>query len=177
MNTPGAILASVKSNNLYEGYLNFPNPYNNFQLCSVPGWSGTVYGWGGSQTTLGTSGGNCYYAGPNYCQVVADVKGLTIAFTQTNWVLSGDFNGWSVTANPMTFDATTNQWTATGVSLTAGTGIKFVGDPAWKTMYGVDSKGRLAQGSQTSIVVRKTGTFTVTLDLSHGAGNYNYSIK
>lgn len=179
LDLPGWILASVLSNGSYEGYVNFPNASNLFKLCSMPNWNGINYGWGVSGTTISGSStaGNCYFGGPGYCKIVADVNALTINYTTTSWILSGDFNSWSVTANPMTFSTATNQWTATGVSLAAGSGIKFVGDPGWNTFYGVDAKGNLSQNSQTSIVVPKTGVYTVTLDLSHGAGNYTYSIK
>ncbi len=109
--------------------------------------------------------------------VTADVNALTINYVTTKWVVAGDFNAWSTSCQPDgILNTTTNQWTATGVSLTAGTSIKFPGDPNWTTNFGVDSKGNLAYGGG-NITVPKTGTFTVTLDLSGGAGNYTYSIK
>jgi starch-binding outer membrane protein SusE/F len=62
------------------------------------------------------------------------------------------------------------------VSLTAGTKFKFVGDDSWTTQMGADAKGDLVHNGG-DIIVPKTGTFTVTLDLSGGGGNYVYSIK
>jgi starch-binding outer membrane protein SusE/F len=178
INQPGWILASVLSNNIYEGYVNFPNAGNNFKLCTELDWNGTNYGWGTSGTTISGSGsaGNCYFAGPTYCRVAVDVSGLTITYSVCNWAVAGDFNSWSPTANPMTFDPGTNQWTATGVTLTAGTNIKFVADPNWNTNFGVNAQGNLAYNGP-NIPVAKSGTFTVTLDLSQGAGNYSYSVK
>jgi len=174
----GWILASVKSDETYEGYVNFPNANNNFKLCTQPSWNGTNYGWGGSATTLSgsSSAGNCYFAGPGYCRVVADTKALTISYTPTQWRLAGDFNGWSLSATPMTFDAATNQWMATGVSMTTGDTYKFEGDGNWVNSFGLDSKGGLAFGGG-NITALKTGTFTVTLDLSGGAGNYFFTVK
>jgi len=178
INQPGWILASVLSNSAYEGYINFPNASNNFKLCTELDWNGTNYGWGTSGTTLSASGsaGNCWFGGPGYCKVNADVSALTISYTTTNWGVSGDFNSWSTTATPMTFNATTNQWTVSGVTMTAGTGFKFLGDPSWNTNFGVDSKGNLSYNG-ANIPVTKSGTFTITLDLSQGAGNYSYSVK
>jgi hypothetical protein len=175
---PGWILASVKSDGTYEGYLNFPNNDNNFKLCTQLSWNGTNYGWGSSGTTISGSGsaGNCYFAGPAYCRVVADTKGLTNSYTPTKWRLAGDFNGWSLSATPMTFNAATNQWTAENVSMTAGNTYKFEGDDAWVNSFGLDAKGNLAFGGG-NITAAKTGTFTVTLDLSGGAGNYSYAVK
>jgi starch-binding outer membrane protein SusE/F len=178
LNQPGWVLASVKSDGYYEGYVNFPNAGNNFKLCTLLSWNGTNYGWGGTGTTISGSGsaGNCYFGGPGYCKVAADVNALTISYTKTNWGVAGDFNSWSVSANPMTFSTVTNQWTATNVSLTAGSSFKFVGDPGWASSFGLDSKGNLAFGGG-NIIAAKTGVFTVTLDLSNGAGNYSYSVK
>ena len=176
INQPGWILASVLNNGIYEGYVDMPNSFNNFKLCSELDWNGTNYGLGATQTTMSTTGGNLWYAGPNHFRVVADTKGLTIQYFPANWTLAGDFNGWNTTANPMTYNATTMQWTATGISLTAGQGWKFVGDPSWNTNFGVDSKGNLAYNGP-NIGVAKTGTYTITLDVSQGAGNYTYSVK
>lgn len=175
---PGWILAAPKSDGVYDGYVNFVNANNNFKLCTQTSWNGINYGWGTNATTMSGAGnaGNLYVAGPSYCRVVADVNALTIAYTPTSWVIAGDFNNWSLTATPMTFNATTNQWTATNVNITAGNGFKFEGDANWGTELGSDSKGGLAyKGSD--IKVAKTGTYTITLDLSGGAGNYSYSIK
>ena len=177
---PGWILASVKSNGSYEGFVNFPNASNKFKLCTQLDWNGTNYGWGTSATTISGAGsaGNCYFGQVAYARVVADVNALTINYTPTSWAIAGDFNSWSTTANPMTFDANTNVWTATGITLTAGAnlGFKFVGDPGWATNFGVDAKGNLAYNG-ANIPITKSGTYTVTLDLSQGAGNYAWSLK
>jgi len=171
----------VKSDGSYEGYVNFPNTGNNFKLCTQLSWNGTNYGWGGTATTISGSGsaGNCYFGGPGYCRVVADVNASTISYTPTSWVLAGDFNNWSVTANKMTFNATTNQWTATGVNLVAGKQWKFVGDPNYNSCFGVDSKGNFVfgNGNVANFTTATSGTYTVTLDLSQGNGNYTYSVK
>jgi len=175
---PGWVLASVKSDSYYEGYVNFPNASNKFKLCSLLSWNGANYGWGTSATTMSAAGsaGNLYFGGPGYCRVAADVSALTISYTPTQWFVSGDFNGWSTTAGLMTFDPATNLWKISGVSMTAGDHFKFAGDPSWNSQYGVDSKGNL-QFNGGNITAAKTGTFTVTLDLSQGAGNYTYSVK
>lgn len=177
----GWILASVQSNGVYEGYVNFANAANNFKLCSELSWNGTYFGLGASQTQMGpgATSGNLWYNGPAYARVVADANQLTINYTTTSWVVAGDFNSWSITANPMTLDPATNTWTATGVQMTAGNQWKFVGDSGWNNCFGQDSKGNFVFGNGNigNFTVTKTGTYTVTLDLSHGAGNYTYSIQ
>jgi hypothetical protein len=177
----GWVLASVKSDGSYEGYVNFPNTDNAFKLSTQLSWNGTNYGWGGTGTTISGDGsaGNCYFGGPGYCRVVADVNASTISYTPTNWVIAGDFNNWSVTANKMTFNATTNVWTATGVNLVAGKQFKFVGDASYNNCFGLDSKGNFAYGNGNigNFTTATSGTYTVTLDLSKGSGNYSYSVK
>jgi len=177
---PGWILASVKSNSTYEGYVNFPNASNNFKLCTQLDWNGTNYGWGTSATTISGAGnaGNCWFGQVAYARVSVDVAALTISYTPTSWYVAGDFNSWSTTATPMTFDPNTNLWTATGITMAAGGAFKFVSNSDWNNQYGLDSKGNLLLGNSSgNIVASKAGTFTVTLDLSQGAGNYTWSLK
>jgi hypothetical protein len=177
---PGWILTSILSNNIYEGYVNYPNAGNNFKLCTELDWNGTNYGWGTSGTTISGSGsaGNCWTAGPIYARVDVDVKALTINYTATQWYVAGDFNGWNTTATPMTFSTTTNQWTATGITMAAGGTFKFISNSDWTNSYGLDSHGNLLLGTSSGNVVSpKAGTFTITLDLSQGQGNYAYSIN
>ncbi|HEY4206665.1 MAG TPA: SusE domain-containing protein [Puia sp.] len=175
---PGWILASVKSDENYDGYVSFPNANNNFKLCSQLDWNGTNYGWGTSGTTMSTAGnaGNLWFGGPGYCRVKANVKDLTISYDPMQFRIAGDFNGWDLSATPMTFDAGANVWTAAGVSMKAGDTFKFEGNGSWTAEIGWDSKGNLVAGGG-NIVAAKTGTFTVTLDLSQAAGNLTFSAK
>ena len=110
---------------------------------------------------------------------MADVNQGTINYTNTSWVVAGDFNSWSITADSMTFNASTNKWTAAGIQMTAGNQWKFVGDSGWNNCFGMDSKGNFVYGNGNigNFTVAKTGTYTVTLDLSQGAGNYTYSVQ
>lgn len=175
---PGWIVASVKSDGNYEGYVNFPNANNNFKLCTQPDWNGTNYGWGTSGTTMSAAGnaGNLWFGGPGYCRVVANTKDLTISYSPLQFRIAGDFNGWDLSATPMTFDAATNLWTAAGVSMTAGDKFKFEGNGNWTAEFGWDSKSNLVFGGG-NIIAAKTGSFTVTLDLSQAAGNLIFSVK
>src|SRR5262249_39577748 len=143
-------------------------------------WNGTNYGWGGTATTISGSGsaGNCYFGQVAYTRVVADVNAGTITYTPTSWYITGDFNSWNTTANPLSFNPTTNVWTATGLTLAAGSGYKFLSNSDWNNQFGSDGKGGLLFGNSSgNINVAKSGTFTVTLDLSQGAGNYTSSLK
>lgn len=183
--TNAYLLTSVKYDGVYEGYLNLTNPdgYGGdaFQLISTT--DAKVYGYGSSSTTMSIGGGNLWLTpSPNYMRVIADINALTINYTPVKFFLSGDDNGWSTSSTPMTFNSTTNQWVATNVPLTTGKAFVFTSNGSYDISFKVDAKGNLIfAGSPTwlgtNIPISKTGTYTVTLDLSGGAGNYTYSVK
>lgn len=184
--TNGYLLTSEKYNEMYEGYLNLPNADgwggDAFQLVSTT--DGKVYGWGTSATTLSVGGGNLWLTpAPNYMRVRANVNALTIDYTPVKFFISGDDNGWSTSATPMTFDAATSTWKATNVNLTAGKTFVFTSNGNYDISFKVDATGKLMFAgapnwpAANNIPVTTTGTFTVTLDLSGGAGNYTYKIQ
>jgi starch-binding outer membrane protein SusE/F len=187
--TNGYLLTSVDYDSKYEGYLNLPNAdgYGGdaFQLISTT--DGKVYGWGGSSTTLAEGGGNCYLTpAPSYMKVNVDLSAspkATINFTPVKFFISGDDNGYSTSATPMIFNAVTNKWVATNVSLTAGKSFVFTSNGNYNISYKVNSAGKLVFAgapnwpNYNNIPVPQTGIFTVTLDLSAGTGNYTYSIQ
>jgi starch-binding outer membrane protein SusE/F len=158
--TAGLVLTSSGFNSKYEGYISLPN----------------ADGWGGD-------GGNLWLSpAPNYMKVNADIQAMTISFTPAKFFISGDDNGWSTSATPMTYDAATKKWVANNVSLTAGKAFAFTANGGWDLSYKVDGTGKLVFAGPpawggSNIAVAKTGVYTVTLDLSGGAGNYTYSVK
>lgn len=183
--TNGYLLASQNYDSKYEGYLNLPNADgwggDAFQLISTT--DSKVYGWGSSSTTLGVGGGNLWLTpAPNYMKVNADITALTISYTAVKFFISGDDNSWSTSATPMTLNSTTNKLVATNVSLTAGKTFVFTSNGSYDISYKVDAKGNLIFAGPPSwagnnISIPKTGVYTVTLDLSGGAGNYRYSVQ
>jgi hypothetical protein len=183
--TKGFLLASAKSDSKYEGYLNLPNSNgyggDAFQLIST--LDQKIYGWGGTNKTMSIGGGNLYLTpAPAYMKVNADVTALTIDFTPCKFFISGDDNGWSTSATPMTFDAATNTLIANNVSLTAGKVFVFTSNGDYNISYKVDADGKLIFAgpptwSGNNIPVKTTGVYNVTLDLSGGAGNFTYSLK
>lgn len=185
--TNAYLLSSSKFNSQYEGYLNLTNADgwggDAFQLIATT--DGTVYGWGSSSTTIAAgSTGNCWVTpAPGYFKVNADVTAGTLNYTAVKFFISGDDNGWSTSATPMTFNATTNKWVANNVSLTSGKSFVFTSNGSYNINYKVDNNGKLVYAgapnwpSANNVPVTKTGVFTVTLDMSQGDGNYVYSIK
>lgn len=181
---PGYVLTSAGFNSKYEGYLNLPNADGwdgeAFQLVSSTDQK--VYGWGTSATTIAEGGGNLWLTpSPAYMKVNVDLSANTISYTPVTFSISGDHNNWSTTETPMTYDAAAGVLKATGVALTAGKVFAFIGNNSWDLSYKVDEDGKLMfAGPPTwagnNIIVPTTGTYTVILDLSRGAGNYTYTL-
>ena len=66
-------------------------------------------------------------------------------------------------------------WKVT-LQLAAGE-IKFRANDAWDFNYGDNEGDGVPDEGGSNIVVEEAGNYTVTLNLSAGAGNYTYLIK
>ncbi|GAB2477385.1 hypothetical protein GCM10011375_20070 [Hymenobacter qilianensis] len=167
----------------YEGYINFTGTDLNFKLTSVAAWSGTNYGKGDADNTLSTDGGagNLQVPSPGYYLIKANTDKLTWSAEKTTWAVIGSATskGWDADT-PMTYDPATGVWTVT-TTLSADGKIKFRANSDWAINYGdklVDGKGDgLLEGGADDIAVPGAGNYTITLDLSKGAGNYSYTFK
>jgi starch-binding outer membrane protein SusE/F len=183
--TNGFLLTSPAFDSKYEGYINLPNADgwggDAFKLLSTS--SGIEYGWGSSSTTMSAGGGNLWLTpSPAYMKVNADISALTINYTAVRFYLSGDHNGWSTSATPMTYNVATKQWIASGVNFTAGNKFVFTSNGNYDISYKVDGAGKLVFAGPpawagTNISAPGTGTYTVILDLSGGNGAYTYSVQ
>jgi hypothetical protein len=184
--TKGFVLTAPDFNGKYEGYVYFPN---------ADGWggdglklqdqsSGVYYGWGTSATTMiaGSAGNLWFTPAPNYMKVNADVNAGTVNFTPVQFFISGNHNGWSTSATPMTFNAATQQWIATNVNFTAGNQFVFTSNGNYDISYKVNAEGKVVYAGPptwagSNLVAPATGSFTVILDLSAGNGSYTYKIQ
>jgi starch-binding outer membrane protein SusE/F len=183
--TNGYLLTSPDYSSKYEGYLNLPNAdgYGGDAFTLVSSTTGTSYGWGTSSTTMSVGGGNLWLTpAPNYMKVNADINALAISYVPVKFYISGDDNGWSTSATPMTLNTTANQLVANNVSLTAGKKFVFTCNGNYDISYKVDATGKLIFAGPpawagNNINVPATGTFKVTLDLSAGNGKYTYTLQ
>jgi hypothetical protein len=183
--TNGFLLASPNFDNQFEGYVYLPNADNfggdAFKLESTS--SGLVYGWGTSSTTMSVLGGNLWLTpSPGYMKINADINALTINYTPVQFYVSGDNNGFSTSATPMTYNQATKQLVADNVTFKAGDTFAFTANNGWNLSYKVDANGKLIFAGPpawagSNIPVPGAGTYTITLDLSAGDGNYTYKIQ
>lgn len=167
-------LASVKSDNAYEGYVNYTAGNLAFKITPAPNWDAS-YGSGGGDN-LSKTGGDLTVPAAGYYRLEANISTLKWSATKTDWGIIGSATpGGTATDTKMTYNSTTQTWSVTA-NLTAG-GLKFRAnsDAAVKNNLGL-TKGKLAAGG-TDITVAAAGNYTITLDLSKGAGNYAYALK
>lgn len=175
------VVYSVKSNDKYQGYLNFTEDVTEFKFTRVPAWeedntiadpdgggqSGTLQigAWGGNNIKVTTGAG--------YYLVKADLVAKTYTTTKTTWGLIGSAtpNGWDSDQN-MTYDATNGVWTIT-LDLAAGE-VKFRANDDWALNYGDDGPdGKLEEGA-ANIAIPVAGNYTITMNLE--VPLYNYSV-
>jgi hypothetical protein len=178
-------VASVSNNKVYEGYVNFPAD-TEFKITNTRDWKDGDYGQvtGGPAGNISDTGAkeNIKVADPGYYRLTVDLNTRKFTAFKTTWAVVGDAapNGWG-SDTPLTYDNTLGVWKAT-MTLKAGE-LKFRSNGDWP--LGPD----FGDGSDTvapdgipdyggkNIKVATAGTYTVTLDLSQGAGNYSYSIE
>ena len=185
LKTPGYVLTSRNNDGNFEGYLNLPNAdhYGGDALQLVSVSDGTEYGWGSNNSTISLGGGNLWLTpSPSYMKVNANLNNLTIAYTPAKFYITGDNNGWSTTATPMNFNASTNQWVASNVKLNAGNSFQFTANGSYNLSYKINNSNSLVFAGPpgwagNNIPVSETGLYTIILDVSNGDGNYKYSIK
>ena len=183
--TNGFLLTSPNFDTKFEGYINIPNAdgWGGDALKLLSTSSGAEYGWGTSSTTMSIGGGNLWFTpSPAFMKVNADIAALTVTYTPVRFFLSGDHNGWSTSATPMTYDPATKTLKATNVSFTAGNKFVFTCNGGYDISYKVDGAGKLIfagppNWAGTNISAPGTGVYTVILDLSGGNGSYTYSIQ
>ncbi|GMT44352.1 MAG: hypothetical protein IEMM0006_0184 [bacterium] len=167
------VIASVKSDGKYEGYLYFPDAGTQFKFVKGTTWSDPNWGDNGANGTLDPGGDNITVADAGYYKVNVDLNKLTYSTVKTTWGIIGDAtaDGWNSDQN-MTYDPTTGTWTAT-LDLTVGQ-IKFRANDSWDINYGDNGATGVLEEGGDNINITTAGTYIITLKL--GAPDYTYSI-
>jgi len=164
-------LYSLKSNNKYEGYVNFPTADNAFKFTDAPDWNNGIYGDADGSGTTGTidAAGNGndikIVTAPGYYKINVDLVNFTYATLKTDWGLIGDAtpDGWDSDQN-MTYDVDNKVWTIT-LNLVPGK-IKFRANDGWDLNYGSNNANGICDAGGTDIPIAEGGNYTVVLDLN-----------
>lgn len=169
-------LCSRKEDGLYDGFVRLDQWYNFYLTNEESVNASLVYGsypLDGSQYILysGADRWNCWTSKGGYLYLTADVNKMAWKETSVeSLVVTGDFNGWSTTATPMTYDQTTKLWKAT-ITTTAAQqwGIKVLINGSWTWFFGAaEGNGNCAlyTADGSGFAYDKVGTHTLILDLS-----------
>lgn len=178
--TAPIIASGDKANtSTFEGYVNITGAELAFKFTSVPAWDGgTNYGKGTATGDLSTDAGagNLEVLEPGFYWLKANTETLKWSATKTTWsaIGSATANGWA-SDTPMTYDAATGVWTLT-TNLSVGGEMKFRANNDWAINYGDRGADGLLDFDGDNIQVEEAGSYTITLDLSKGAGNYGYTL-
>lgn len=169
-------VASLNSDENYEGYLYLPDDNTEFKFSSQANWNGTNYGDGGTNR-LNTDGGNLLLPAAGYYLLKVNTETLTWSATEVTWGLIGDaIGGWGDTDDvQMTYDAEAKTWKVT-TDMSAGQ-WKFRANGSWDINFGPGAgPGTLAYGAENNFEIETPGTYLITLDLND-PGYYKYSIE
>ncbi|MBO9618738.1 MAG: SusE domain-containing protein [Niabella sp.] len=150
----------------YAGYIYaIPTGYPKFKITSDPDWNHSNYGDGGNGT-LSTSGGDIPWPAPmpaaaSVFYITVKKSTLKYTITPSKFTIAGDFNGWSASANELTYNLN-NIYTFT-TNFAAG-GFKIVINGS--TWSGGNGTGALVIGGGDNFPVT-AGTHTVKVDMSN----------
>jgi hypothetical protein len=177
-------LASVNYDDIYEGYINFPDKDTEFKITPMPNWDADWGDDGAKAGKLKEKGDNIKVAEAGYYWIKADIPGLKYSVTKTTWGVIGDATaasgGWD-TDKPMTYNPVKKVWTVT-LDLIGGKEMKFRANGGWDINYGDGAKDGSAPPDgaldfdAANIKVANSGNYTITLNLGT-PGNYSYALK
>ena len=152
----GSKLASVKDANNYYGFF---YATGEFKIKKDPdSWATN---WGGTNGNLVADGANILANGLVY--VNANLNNMTYSVTEiTSMGIIGDaVNADWATEAPLTYNAETGAWEATGVVLNAGS-IKFRANNSWDINFGSALDNLVINGENITV---EAGTYNVVLTL------------
>lgn len=172
-------IASVNNDKTYEGYVDFVGTDIAFKITNAPNWDNGDYGLDANNTPgvlVAKDSKNITLPTAGYYRLNVDLNTLKYTATKTTWAVIGAATpgGWD-TETPMVYDATNKVWKVT-LPLKADE-LKFRANNAWDIDMGDNEPDGAPDYGGKNIKVGAAGTYTVTLDLSKGAGNYSYSIE
>lgn len=169
-------LCSRAEDGRYDGFVRVDQWYNFFLTSEESEAAETIYGSypvDGSQYRLHTGADrwNLWTNNGGYLYLQADVNALTWSETVVQSLsVTGDFNGWSTDATPLTYDSDRNVWTATITTTEAEQwGIKILVNGDWAFFFGEgpeDGECTLYRADANGFPYPHVGTHTLTLDLS-----------
>lgn len=164
-------LASVSSDDKYEGYIYFAADAE-FKFTAGPSWD---LNWGddGANGTLEQNGSNIK-ATAGYYKINVDLNTMTYSLVKTSWGLIGDATpgGWDNDTN-MEYDPQTKMWK---LIVELGNGkFKFRANDGWDINLGDNGADGILDYGGSDIVAPGVGKYEIKLKL--GTPDYTFTIE
>lgn len=165
-------LASVNSDNNYEGYIYFSDA-GDFKFTQGPNWD---VNWGddGNDGTLDPNGANIHIDEAGLYKMNVNLNNYTYTIVKTVWGIIGSAtaNGWDSDIK-MDFDPVTKVWTSE-IDLAAGE-IKFRANDGWDINFGDTGNDGILDYGGDNIPIATGGSYKITMSL--GTPDYTYTIE
>lgn len=157
------ILYSVKSDNVYEGFVHLITGNGEFKVNEGPNWD-VNYGDDGADGILDAGGANMKVDAKGTYMLTVNLNDKTYSIgAPLYWGIIGDATagGWD-SSTPMEFDADENILTL-NADLSVGN-MKFRANDAWDNNYGDSDGDGILDAGGSDIAVTEAGNYTITMD-------------
>ncbi len=167
-------LASVNSDDVYEGYVYFGSENTEFKFTDERSFD---VNWGDNDAdgTLDPDGANIVAAEPGYYLFDVNLNELTYTLTKTEWGVIGDatIGGWEPPDQDMEYDAEGKVWTII-TELSTGE-MKFRANDDWLINFGDSDGDGVLELDGGNIAISEAGQTLITLEL--GTPPYTFSTE
>lgn len=165
-------LASVNSDNNYEGYIYFSKEGDEYKFTQGPNWD-VNWGDNGADGTLESGGANLKAPAAGLYKINVNLNDFLVTSVKTDWGIIGDATptGWDSDTN-MDFDPVTKEHKLI-IELKAGK-IKFRANDGWDINLGDNGANGILEYGGSDIVVAQAGKYEIKLKL--GTPDYTFTI-
>lgn len=166
-------LASVNSDNNYEGYIYFSKADDEYKFTQGPNWD-VNWGDNGGDGSLEPGGANLKAPAAGLYKINVNLNDFVYTSVKTDWGVIGDATptGWDSDTN-MDFDPVSKEWSII-IELKKGS-FKFRANDGWDINFGdAGANGTLEYGAD-NIAVAEAGKYKIVLKL--GTPDYTYTVE
>jgi hypothetical protein len=165
-------LASVNSDNNYEGYIYFSKEGDEYKFTAGPNWD---VNWGDNDAdgTLEPNGANIKAPAAGLYKINVNLNDFLVSSVKTEWGVIGDATptGWDSDTN-MDFDPVSKEWTII-VELGKGS-FKFRANDGWDINLGDNGANGTLEYGGDNIAIAEAGKYEIKLKL--GTPDYTYTV-
>ncbi|HSM48177.1 MAG TPA: SusF/SusE family outer membrane protein, partial [Draconibacterium sp.] len=166
-------LASVNSDNNYEGYIYFSKEGDEYKFTAGPNWD---VNWGDNDAdgTLEPNGANIKAPAAGLYKINVNLNDFLVTSVKTEWGVIGDAtpNGWDSDTN-MDFDPASKEWKII-IELKKGS-FKFRANDGWDINLGDNGANGTLEYGGDNIAIAEAGKYEIKIKL--GTPYYTYTVE